>query len=304
MLIGNSDSNIENNSSVIKDVNTDSFMSDVIEESKTTPVIVDFWAPWCGPCKELGPHIEKAVKNASGKVILAKVNIDENQAVAAQLQIQSIPTVYAFVDGQPVDGFQGAQPESTINAFVKKIADLNKAGPNIEELLENADLQLKEKNYEAAGEIFETVLSIDKKNISGIVGLIKVFLGLKKISVAKTFIEELDNEIKENTSIKEVIATVDLAEKAFNESSKVDELRELIIKEPNNMQLKQDLAISLYGAGENESALDCLLDSISIDPGWNEEAARKQLLEFFSAIGLTDPMVVSARRRLSSLLFK
>ena len=136
MLIGNSETNGSESSNNIKDVTSDNFMEEVIELSKTTPVIVDFWAPWCGPCKELGPNIEKAVKNANGKVVLAKVNIDENQAIAAQLRVQSIPTVYAFVDGQPVDGFMGAQPESAINDFVKKISDLNKAGPNIEEMIE------------------------------------------------------------------------------------------------------------------------------------------------------------------------
>ena len=136
MLIGNSETNVSESSNNIKDVTSDNFMEEVIELSKTTPVIVDFWAPWCGPCKELGPNIEKAVNNANGKVVLAKVNIDENQAIAAQLRVQSIPTVYAFVDGQPVDGFMGAQPESAINDFVKKISDLNKAGPNIEEMIE------------------------------------------------------------------------------------------------------------------------------------------------------------------------
>ena len=145
MLIGNSETNGSESSNNIKDITSDNFMEEVIELSKTTPVIVDFWAPWCGPCKELGPNIEKAVNNANGKVVLAKVNIDENQAIAAQLRVQSIPTVYAFVDGQPVDGFMGAQPESAINDFVKKISDLNKAGPNIEEMIENANAYTMKK---------------------------------------------------------------------------------------------------------------------------------------------------------------
>ena len=160
MLIGNSETNGSESSNNIKDVTSDNFMEEVIELSKTTPVIVDFWAPWCGPCKELGPNIEKAVNNANGKVVLAKVNIDENQAIAAQLRVQSIPTVYAFVDGQPVDGFMGAQPESAINDFVKKVSDLNKAGPNIEEMIENANALYNEKNYSDAGEMFETILSL------------------------------------------------------------------------------------------------------------------------------------------------
>ena len=171
MLIGNSETNGSESSNNIKDVTSDNFMEEVIELSKTTPVIVDFWAPWCGPCKELGPNIEKAVNNANGKVVLAKVNIDENQAIAAQLRVQSIPTVYAFVDGQPVDGFMGAQPESAINDFVKKISDLNKAGPNIEEMIENANALYNEKNYSDAGEMFETILSIDAEKKEAISGL-------------------------------------------------------------------------------------------------------------------------------------
>ena len=172
MLIGNSETNGSESSNNIKDVTSDNFMEEVIELSKTTPVIVDFWAPWCGPCKELGPNIEKAVNNANGKVVLAKVNIDENQAIAAQLRVQSIPTVYAFVDGQPVDGFMGAQPESAINDFVKKISDLNKAGPNIEEMIENANALYNEKNYSDAGEMFETILSIDAEKKEAISGYI------------------------------------------------------------------------------------------------------------------------------------
>ncbi len=181
MLIGNSETNGSESSNNIKDVTSDNFMEEVIELSKTTPVIVDFWAPWCGPCKELGPNIEKAVNNANGKVVLAKVNIDENQAIAAQLRVQSIPTVYAFVDGQPVDGFMGAQPESAINDFVKKISDLNKAGPNIEEMIENANALYNEKNYSDAGEMFETILSIDAEKKEAISGYIRSLVGLKNV---------------------------------------------------------------------------------------------------------------------------
>ena len=184
MLIGNSETNVSESSNNIKDVTSDNFMEEVIELSKTTPVIVDFWAPWCGPCKELGPNIEKAVNNANGKVVLAKVNIDENQAIAAQLRVQSIPTVYAFVDGQPVDGFMGAQPESAINDFVKKISDLNKAGPNIEEMIENANALYNEKNYSDAGDMFETILSIDDEKKEAISGYIRSLVGLKKYDAA------------------------------------------------------------------------------------------------------------------------
>ena len=304
MLIGDSDTNTSSNTNNIKDVTSENFMEEVVELSKSTPVIVDFWAPWCGPCKELGPNIEKAVSGTNGKVVLAKVNIDENQAIAAQLRVQSIPTVYAFVDGQPVDGFMGAQPESAINDFVKKVSDLNKSGPNIDEMLENADSLYKEKNYEDAGEVFETILSIDAEKKEAISGYIRSLIGLKKYEAASDFISSIEDKIKEDNIVKEAIAALDLTLKAEGASSKTSELRMKIESNPKDMESRQELAIALYGAGEIEGALDCLLDSINFDRNWNEEAARKQLVEFFSAIGLQDPIVVSARKRLSSILFR
>ena len=304
MLIGDSDTNTSSNTNNIKDVTSENFMEEVVELSKSTPVIVDFWAPWCGPCKELGPNIEKAVSGTNGKVILAKVNIDENQAIAAQLRVQSIPTVYAFVDGQPVDGFMGAQPESAINDFVKKVSDLNKSGPNIDEMLENADSLYKEKNFADAGEVFETILSIDAEKKEAISGYIRSLIGLKKYEAASDFISSIEDKIKEDNIVKEAIAALDLTLKAEGASSKTSELRMKIESNPKDMESRQELAIALYGAGEIEGALDCLLDSINFDRNWNEEAARKQLVEFFSAIGLQDPIVVSARKRLSSILFR
>ena len=304
MLIGDSDTNTSSNTNNIKDVTSENFMEEVVELSKSTPVIVDFWAPWCGPCKELGPNIEKAVSGTNGKVILAKVNIDENQAIAAQLRVQSIPTVYAFVDGQPVDGFMGAQPESAINDFVKKVSDLNKSGPNIDEMLENADSLYKEKNFADAGEVFETILSIDAEKKEAISGYIRSLIGLKKYEAASDFISSIEDKIKEDNIVKEAIAALDLTIKAEGASSKTSELRMKIESNPKDMESRQELAIALYGAGEIEGALDCLLDSINFDRNWNEEAARKQLVEFFSAIGLQDPIVVSARKRLSSILFR
>ena len=304
MLISDTDTNTSSNTNNIKDVTSENFMEEVVELSKSTPVIVDFWAPWCGPCKELGPNIEKAVSGTNGKVILAKVNIDENQAIAAQLRVQSIPTVYAFVDGQPVDGFMGAQPESAINDFVKKVSDLNKSGPNIDEMLENADSLYKEKNYADAGEVFETILSIDAEKKEAISGYIRSLIGLKKYEAASDFISSIEDKIKEDNIVKEAIAALDLTLKAEGASSKTSELRMKIESNPKDMESRQELAIALYGAGEIEGALDCLLDSINFDRNWNEEAARKQLVEFFSAIGLQDPIVVSARKRLSSILFR
>ena len=246
MLIGNSETNGSESSNNIKDVTSDNFMEEVIELSKTTPVIVDFWAPWCGPCKELGPNIEKAVNNANGKVVLAKVNIDENQAIAAQLRVQSIPTVYAFVDGQPIDGFMGAQPESAINDFVKKISDLNKAGPNIEEMIENANALYNEKNYSDAGEMFETILSIDAEKKEAISGYIRSLVGLKKYDAAENFIESIDDKLKDDNLVKDAIGALELSLKAKNASSKTDELRMKIETNPKDMEARQELAVALY----------------------------------------------------------
>jgi len=304
MLIGNSENKENTNLNSVKDVTSENFMDEVVELSKSTPVIVDFWAPWCGPCKELGPNIEKAVNNANGKVVLAKVNIDENQAIAAQLRVQSIPTVYAFVDGQPVDGFMGAQPESTINEFVKKVSDLNKSGPNIDEMLETANSLYQEKNFSDAGDMFETILSIDAEKKEAISGYIRSLVGLKKYDAASNFINSIEDKLKEDNLVKEAVAALDLSMKAENASSQTSELKMKIEKNPKDMEARQELAVALYGSGETEEALDCLLESISVNRGWNEEAARKQLVEFFSAIGLQDPIVVSARKRLSSILFK
>ena len=304
MLIGNSENKENTNFNSVKDVTSENFMEEVVELSKSKPVIVDFWAPWCGPCKELGPNIEKAVNNANGKVVLAKVNIDENQAIAAQLRVQSIPTVYAFVDGQPVDGFMGAQPESTINEFVKKVSDLNKSGPNIDEMLETANSLYQEKNFSDAGDMFETILSIDAEKKEAISGYIRSLVGLKKYDAASNFINSIEDKLKEDNLVKEAVAALDLSMKAENASSQTSELKMKIEKNPKDMEARQELAVALYGSGETEEALDCLLESISVNRGWNEEAARKQLVEFFSAIGLQDPIVVSARKRLSSILFK
>ena len=304
MLIGSSDTKDNSNAKYVKDVTSETFMNEVIEESKSTPVIVDFWAPWCGPCKELGPNIEKAVNSANGKVILAKVNIDENQAIAAQLRVQSIPTVYAFVDGQPVDGFAGAQPESAINEFVKKVSDLNKSGPNLDEMIETANSLFSEKKFSESGDLFENIISIDPQKKEAVSGYIRSLISLKKFDAADEFINSLDEKMKEDSVIKDAIAALNLSLKADDASSKTHDLKIKIESNPNDMEARQELAIALYGSGEIEEALNCLLESISVNKDWNEEAARKQLLEFFSAIGQLDPIVVAARKRLSSILFK
>ena len=287
----------------IKDVSENTFVPEVVEKSKEKIVIVDFWAPWCGPCKALTPILESQATKKKEHLEVVKVNVDENQGIASQLRVQSIPAVFAFSDGQPVDGFMGAQPESAINDFVKKISDLNKAGPNIEEMIENANALYNEKNYSDAGEMFETILSIDAEKKEAISGYIRSLVGLKKYDAAENFIESIDDKLKDDNLVKDAIGALELSLKAKNASSKTDELRMKIETNPKDMEARQELAVALYGSGEIEEALNCLLDSISVDRNWNEEAARKQLVEFFSAIGLQDPVVVSARKRLSSILF-
>ena len=198
----------------------------------------------------------------------------------------------------------GAQPESTINEFVKKVSDLNKSGPNIDEMLETANSLYQEKNFSDAGEMFETILSIDAEKKEAISGYIRSLVGLKKYDAASNFINSIEDKLKEDNLVKEAVAALDLSMKAENASSQTSELKMKIEKNPKDMEARQELAVALYGSGETEEALDCLLESISVNRGWNEEAARKQLVEFFSAIGLQDPIVVSARKRLSSILFK
>ena len=307
MLIGqteNSNNTNDKGNLNILDVSEENFVAEVIEKSKEIPVIVDFWAPWCGPCKQITPALEKAVQSESGKVILAKVNIDENQSIAAQLRIQSIPTIYAFQDGQPVDGFTGAQPESAISEFVKKISSLNKNAPNIDELISSANNELVNKNFEIAGEIFEKVLSYDEKNIPAIAGMIRTFIGLNKFEEAESFIENLDKDILDQNEIKDAISALNLMQNSAINSTEIGVLEKKLIKNPNDLQSNFDLAIALFGSNNKEKAINLLLDSISINQNWNDGEARKKLLEFFSAIGHSDPFVVESRKRLSSLIFK
>ena len=287
--------------SFVIDINQDQFVEKVIEKSKTTPVIVDFWAPWCGPCKQLTPILENLVNKKNGKVILAKINVDENQGIAGQLNIQSIPTVYGFVDGKPVDAFQGAQPESKIEIMIDKLIDAS-PGNEVPKLLEEADGLFKNQKFEEAQTIYETLVGMDPGNPKVISGLLRCLVQLKKYDDAKEMIESLDDEALKNeeiVKINKLISSLDAVG-----GSDLEELKSVVNNEPNNKEKRFELAQNYLSANETELGFNELLIIFEQDPKWNDEAAKKKLLEYFDLLGFNDPNVLEARKKLSSLMFK
>jgi putative thioredoxin len=290
-----------NDAELIKDTTTAGFVKDVIEASRSVPVIVDFWAAWCGPCKQLTPLLEKIVKSYGGKVRLVKLNVDEHPAIAGQLRIQSLPTVYAFRDGRPLDGFVGGQPENTIRAFIDRIVGEEQQA-DLATVLASAEQALEEGDVQSAAEIFATVLQEDKQNPAALAGLARCYLQTGDVARAEQTIALVPPDQKNVAAVERVKAALDLARKA-NQTDNRDALLSRLAANPADLQARFDLAVASAARGEKETAVEHLLDLVRRDRNWNEQAARKQLVQLFDAWGPKDPATVDGRRRLSSLLF-
>jgi putative thioredoxin len=289
-------------SEIIKDGSTATFMADVIEASRQVPVIVDFWAPWCGPCKQLGPMIEKIVKEAKGGVRLVKINVEENQALAGQMRVQSIPAVFAFSNGQPVDGFMGALPEKELREFVSRIAGPSKEQQQIEQLTEAAKTALANKEFNTAGQMFASILQVDRENTSAIAGLAKCQIEAGDTEGAEATLALVPADKKDDPEVASALAALELASQTAD-SAEITRLREQLAANSTDHQARYDLATALNAAGNREEALDLLIEIVRADRNWNDEAARKQLIKFFEAWGHSDEVTIAGRRRLSSLLF-
>jgi len=286
---------------IIKDATSASFRADVLEPSRSVPVIVDFWAAWCGPCRQLTPIIEKVVRSYGGKVRLVKINVDENQAVAAQLRVQSLPTVLAFRDGQPIDGFVGAQSESAIKAFVDRLV-ASDAEASLDELVKTGEDLLEKGELQAAAEVFATVLQEDRTNAEALAGLASCYLKSGDTMRARQTLGLVPPDKQQLAAVRSVDAAILLAEKG-SDTGHLGELQRRVHENPDDYQARLDLAVGLAASGQRSEALDLLLDLIRTDRKWNEEAARKQLLQLFDAWGPKEPLVAEGRRRLSSILF-
>jgi putative thioredoxin len=286
---------------VVKDTTTKTFMKDVIEESRNQPVLVDFWAPWCGPCKQLTPVIEKAVRAAKGKVKLVKMNIDEHPASPGHMGITSIPAVIAFVNGQPADGFLGALPESQVTAFLERLTKQDLGGGE-KELLAAADTALAEGNTDAAAELYAEVLIEDAANPHALAGLARCHLENGDIDKANEALDRVPEAKRNDPQVAAARAALDVARQAAS-LGPVGELEAKVAADPLDHQARFDLAVALNGHNRRQEALDHLLEIVRRDRKWNDDGARKQLVQFFEAWGPTDEFTVAGRRRLSSILF-
>ena len=288
---------------LIKDVNEDTFMDDVIEASKSSPIVVDFWAPWCGPCKTLGPALEAEVKATNVKIKMVKIDIDQNQNLASQMRIQSIPAVFAFVDGQPIDGFMGAKAPSELKVFIEKLLEkVTDDEGDLSEAIAVADEMLESEEFDDAAETFEAILGEDPNSSLAFVGLFKSKMGAKKINDAKKMLKEIPDTLKNKPEILSLQAQIELTNQAEG-IGELNDLRELLSTDVNNHQVRFDLALALFTKGETSEAIQELLTIFKVDQEWNDDAARQQLFKFFDILGGEDPITLSGRRQLASMLF-
>jgi putative thioredoxin len=292
---------------LIKDSDQTKFAQDVLEASRTVPVIVDFWAPWCGPCKTLQPMIEKVVTEAKGAVKLVKINIDQNQMLAQQLRIQSIPAVYAFFGGRPVDGFMGAVPESQVREFVGRLVQASggagaDGADDLNAALEHATQAVADGDFQLAAQIYNEVLEVAPDNLPAMAGLARCYAHEGQAEQARAVLAKVPAKDKGNAEIVAVQAQLDLAE-AAKAAGPIGELKAKAEKDPKDFQSRLDLAMAYWAGDQKQEAIDELLAMIKTDRNWNEAAARQQLLKFFEALGFTDPLAVAGRKRLSTILF-
>jgi len=287
---------------LIKETTTQAFVKDVIEESKRQPVLIDFWAEWCGPCRQLTPILEKAVRAAKGRVKLVKMNIDEHPQIPGQMGIQSIPAVIAFVDGRPADGFMGAVPESQVTAFIDKLTAGMPGEPNTAEILKEAEAVLAEGDPATAAQIYAEVLATDATNIAALAGLAKCYVATGAIEQATQTLAMVPESKRNDPAVKAVQASLDLAEQAKSVGP-VTELEQKLAANPLDHQARFDLATALNASGKRAEATQALLEIVKRDRKWNEDGARKQLVQFFEAWGANDEATVEGRKRLSTILF-
>ncbi|MEZ5926261.1 MAG: thioredoxin [Hyphomicrobiaceae bacterium] len=287
---------------LIKDTTTAQFTKDVLETSRDVPVLVDFWAPWCGPCRQLTPVLEKAVRAAKGKIRLVKMNIDEHPAVAGQLGVQSIPAVFAFRNGRPVDGFMGALPEGQVKAFIDRLLGGEGPGADVAEMLTVASEALEKNDLQTAAEIYAAVLAEDKENPDALAGLAKCYLKTGDTERAENTLALAPQAKQSHAAIAGVRAMLDLAKKA-PQSGEISKLEAAVTADPNDHQARFDLALALNAQGQKEQAVEHLLTLMRKSRAWNDDAARKQLVQFFDAWGPKDEMTLWGRKQLSILLF-